>query len=77
MNRKFTGGSITYGVNLVNEIVKLDSFNSYIIYVNKDCKDLPLFLGSNFMFRVIPFYNKIVYVRYFGGASHFSLHCTF
>jgi hypothetical protein len=48
MNRKFTGGSITYGVNLVNELVKLDSFNSYVIYVNKDCKDLPLFLGSNF-----------------------------
>jgi hypothetical protein len=65
MNRKFTGGSITYGVNLVNELVKLDSFNSYVIYVNKDCKDLPLFLGSNFKFRVIPFYNKIVYVRYF------------
>ena len=26
---------------MINELVKLDSFNSYIIYVNKDCKDLP------------------------------------
>ena len=65
MNRRLSGGSITYGINLVNELAKLDSRNSYIIYVNKDCEDLPLNLGVNFKLRVLPFYNKIVYIRYF------------
>ena len=74
MNRKLSGGSITYGINLINE---LDSFNDYIIYIIKDCQDLPIITESNFKFKIIPFFNKIVYVRYFGGASHFSLHCTF
>jgi glycosyltransferase involved in cell wall biosynthesis len=64
MNRKLSGGSITYGINLVNELSKLDSFNDYIIYVNKDCQNLPIILGSNFEIKVIPFYNRIVYVRY-------------
>jgi glycosyltransferase involved in cell wall biosynthesis len=65
MNRRFSGGSITYGINLVNELIKLDKINNYIIYVNKDCKDLPILPSSNFKVKVIPFYNKVVYVRYF------------
>jgi glycosyltransferase involved in cell wall biosynthesis len=65
MNRKLSGGSITYGINFVNELSKLDSFNDYIIYVNKDCQNLPIILGSNFEIKVIPFYNRVVYVRYF------------
>ena len=65
MNRRFSGGSITYGINLVNELIKLDTINNYIIYVNKDCKDLPILTSPNFKVKVIPFYNKVVYVRYF------------
>lgn len=65
MNRKLAGGSITYGINLVNELAKLDNINSYLIYVNKDCEDLPIKIGSNFEIKVIPFHNKYVYVRYF------------
>ena len=65
MNRKLAGGSITYGINLVNELTKLDNVNNYLIYVNKDCGDLPIQIGSNFKIKVIPFHNKYVYVRYF------------
>jgi glycosyltransferase involved in cell wall biosynthesis len=65
MNRKLSGGSITYGVNLVNELSKLDKFNNYILYVNKDCKDLPLNLNTNFEIKIVPFYNKHVFIRYF------------
>jgi glycosyltransferase involved in cell wall biosynthesis len=65
MNRKLTGGSIIYGINLVNAISKLDNYNNYTIYVNKDCRDLPIKIGSNFKIKVIPFNNKYVYVRYF------------
>ena len=65
MNRKLSGGSIVYGINLVNELSKLDKFNNYIIYVNKDCKDLPLIIGPNFKFKIIPFSNTSVYYRYF------------
>lgn len=65
MNRKLAGGSITYGINLVNELAKLDNINNYLIYVNKDCEDLPIKIGSNFEIKVIPFHNKYVYVRYF------------
>lgn len=65
MNRRLSGGSITYGINLVNELIKLDTINNYIIYVNKDCTDLPILTSLNFKVKVIPFYNKVVYVRYF------------
>lgn len=65
MNRKLAGGSITYGINLVNELVKLDKTNNYIVYVNKDCADLPITLTSNFSIKIIPFYNRNVYIRYF------------
>ncbi len=65
MNRRLSGGSITYGINLVNELMKLDTVNNYMIYVNKDCIDLPILTRPNFKIKVIPFYNKIVYVRYF------------
>ncbi len=65
MNRRLSGGSITYGINLVNELVKLDKVNNYIIYVNKDCQDLPISKSPNFKIKVIPFHNKVVYVRYF------------
>jgi glycosyltransferase involved in cell wall biosynthesis len=65
MNRRLSGGSITYGINLVNELIKLDTINNYIIYVNKDCTDLPILTSHNFKIKVIPFYNKVVYVRYF------------
>lgn len=65
MNRRLSGGSITYGINLVNELIKLDKINNYIIYVNKDCTDLPISNSPNFKIKIIPFYNKVVYVRYF------------
>jgi glycosyltransferase involved in cell wall biosynthesis len=65
MNRKLSGGSITYGINLVNELSILDNFNNYVIYVNKDCVDLPIVIGKNFIIKVIPFNNNTVYVRYF------------
>jgi glycosyltransferase involved in cell wall biosynthesis len=65
MNRRLSGGSITYGVNLINELTKLDKINNYIIYVNKDCLDLPILSSPNFKIKVIPFYNRVVYVRYF------------
>lgn len=65
MNRKLSGGSITYGINLVNELANIDKFNNYIIYVNKDCTELPIIFGPNFKLKVIPFHNNIVYVRYF------------
>ena len=64
MNRRLSGGSITYGINLINELIKLDKSNNYIIYVNKDCTDLPILTSLNFKVKVIPFYNKVVYVRY-------------
>lgn len=65
MNRRLSGGSITYGINLVNELVKIDKVNQYTIYINKDCTDLPLVLSNNFIIKLIPFKNKYVYVRYF------------
>jgi len=64
MNRKLSGGSITYGINLVNELVQIDQKNNYTIYVNKDCTDLPIVLGPNFTVVIVPFHNKYVYVRY-------------
>jgi glycosyltransferase involved in cell wall biosynthesis len=64
MNRKLTGGSITYGINLVNELAKLDKANKYYIYINKDCTDLPIKVGDNFKIKVIPFHNKNVYIRF-------------
>ncbi|WP_198342324.1 glycosyltransferase family 4 protein [Pedobacter psychrophilus] len=65
MNRKLSGGSITYGINLVNELALLDNYNNYIIYLNKDCENLPIKIGENFKKKILPFHNNYVYVRYF------------
>lgn len=73
MNPKLSGGSITYGVNLLNELSKLDSVNDYIIYVNKDCQNIPIIIGPNFKIKVIPFYNRTVYVRYLWEQLYFPL----
>jgi glycosyltransferase involved in cell wall biosynthesis len=73
MNRRLSGGSITYGINLINELAILDKFNNYTIYLNKDCHDLPLKLNDNFKIVVLPFKNKYVYVRYFWEQLLFPL----
>jgi len=65
MNRKLAGGSITYGINLVNELAQLDKTSRYYVYVNKDCTDLPVTVGKNFKIKVIPFHNKNIYTRFF------------
>ena len=50
-----TGGSATYAVNLVNALSKIDKTNNYIVYLNKNCRELPLILGKNFIKKIIPF----------------------
>ena len=50
-----TGGSATYAVNLVNALSEIDKTNIYIVYLNQNCKELPLILGENFTKKVIPF----------------------
>jgi glycosyltransferase involved in cell wall biosynthesis len=65
MNPRLLGGSIIYGINLVNELAKVDKYNIYTIYINKDCINIPIVTGPNFKFKIIPFSNKSVYVRYF------------
>lgn len=65
MNRRFTGGSIVYGINLLNQLANTDKISNYVIYLNKDCEDLPLKLTSNFQVRIIPFSNKHIIIRFF------------
>ena len=50
-----TGGSATYAINLVNALSDIDKENQYIVYLNKNCTELPLFLGQNFIKKIIPF----------------------
>jgi glycosyltransferase involved in cell wall biosynthesis len=50
-----TGGSATYAVNLVNALSNIDKTNNYIVYLNQNCKELPLTLGRNFTKKIIPF----------------------
>lgn len=50
-----TGGSATYAVNLVNALSDVDKVNNYVVYLNQNCKELPLTLGQNFTKIIIPF----------------------
>jgi glycosyltransferase involved in cell wall biosynthesis len=41
------GGTETYGVCLVNALVNLDPTNEYVVFLNKESKDLPLAEAPN------------------------------
>jgi len=41
------GGTETYGVCLVNALVQLDPTNQYIIFINRESKDIPLVKANN------------------------------
>lgn len=65
INPKLAGGSVTYALKLVKEISLLDKQNKYIIYINKECKDINFEVGDNFNIRVLNFEYSSVYLRYF------------
>lgn len=65
INPKLAGGSVTYALKLIKEIAILDAHNEYVIYVNKECKDINFDVGSNFTIRVLNFEYTSVYLRYF------------
>lgn len=65
INPKLAGGSVTYALKLVKEISLLDKQNKYIIYINKECKDINFEVGNNFNIRVLNFEYSSVYLRYF------------
>ncbi len=65
INPKLAGGSVTYALKLVKEISLLDQKNKYVIYINKECKDINFEVGNNFEIRVLNFKYSSVYLRYF------------
>lgn len=65
INPKLAGGSVTYALKLVKEISLLDNNNKYIIYINKECKNINFEVGKNFEIRVLNFEYSSVYLRYF------------
>jgi glycosyltransferase involved in cell wall biosynthesis len=65
INPKLAGGSVTYALKLVKEISLLDQKNEYVIYINKECKNINFEVGSNFEIRVLNFEYSSVYLRYF------------
>lgn len=65
INPKLAGGSVTYALKLVKEISLLDTQNKYVIYINKECKDINFEVGDNFEIRVLNFEYSSVYLRYF------------
>jgi glycosyltransferase involved in cell wall biosynthesis len=66
INPKTAGGSVTYAMNLVNELAKIDDTNKYILYLNKDCKNIHFDVGANFSRKIIPFRNTNPVKRFFG-----------
>ena len=60
-----TGGSATYAVNLVNALSDVDKINHYVVYLNRNCKEIPLTLGRNFTKKIIPFSSKNPISRFF------------
>ncbi len=65
INPKLAGGSVTYALKLVKEISLLDQRNEYVIYINKECKNINFEVGSNFKIRILNFEYSSVYLRYF------------
>lgn len=65
INPKLAGGSVTYALKLLKEISILDKQNQYVIYINKECKNINFNVGSNFTIRVLNFEYSSVYLRYF------------
>lgn len=65
INPKLAGGSVTYALKLVKEISLLDTQNKYVIYINKECKNINFEVGDNFEIRVLNFEYSSVYLRYF------------
>tara|TARA_R110001606_G_scaffold391386_1_gene559427 strand:- start:2263 stop:3366 length:1104 start_codon:yes stop_codon:yes gene_type:complete len=65
INPKLKGGSVTYALKLIKEISRLDITNTYVIYINKESKDLDFNVGDNCTFRVLNFEYKSAYLRYY------------
>ena len=65
INPKLLGGSFIYAKSLIEEIAKIDKINNYVIYINKECKNLQFNIGSNFKIRILNFNYSNVYLRYF------------
>ncbi len=65
INPKLAGGSVTYALKLIKEISRLDQENKYVIYINKECKNINFEIGHNFEIRVLNFEYTSVYLRYF------------
>jgi glycosyltransferase involved in cell wall biosynthesis len=65
INPKLAGGSVTYALKLLKEISLLDKQNQYVIYINKECKNINFEVGHNFSIRVLNFEYSSVYLRYF------------
>jgi glycosyltransferase involved in cell wall biosynthesis len=65
INPKLAGGSVTYALKLIKEISLLDQHNEYVIYINKECKNINFEFGRNFEIRVLNFEYSSVYLRYF------------
>lgn len=74
INPKLAGGSVTYAIRLVEEISILDNQNQYIIYINKDCRNIKFNVGSNFTIRVLNFEYSSVYLRYFWEQFILPIH---
>ncbi|MBB2145920.1 glycosyltransferase [Pedobacter sp. LMG 31464] len=64
LNPKLAGGSFIYAINLVNNLAIIDHKTQYVIYLNKDCENLPFVVSANFIFRILPFRYTSVYKRY-------------
>jgi len=65
INPKLAGGSVTYALNLLEELSIIDTETLYTVYINKDCTALKFKIGSNFRLSVLNFRYTSVYVRYF------------
>lgn len=65
INPKIQGGSVVYSIKLIEELSKLDKFNDYFVYINKESKKLKFEFGANFKLRTLNFNYSSVYLRYF------------
>jgi glycosyltransferase involved in cell wall biosynthesis len=65
INPKLAGGSVTYALNVLEQLAEIDKETEYIIYINRDCKSLAFKIGSNFKLRILNFGYTSVYKRYF------------
>ena len=64
INPSKAGGSVVYALKLISEISKIDKYNNYFLYINKDCLNMNFNVDDNFKIRVLNFRYSSPYYRY-------------